>query len=183
MGASSGAVAVVMPPIDRLAPWVALAVWWIALTRFRRRRPWLRSLPLTVGLIVATLFADALVIVASSRMSAPGGRTLATFVLWVAAVLSVTTYAILRTPSGGGGLGRDRLEGPPRSLPLQRRAGRNQRRARSGRHLGVARLRHDQRIRLSGRPGRGRDHDPRGPGGGPPPRAPRRHVPPQRGGA
>ena len=102
-GGIIGAVAVVVPPIDGLAPWVALAVWWIALTRFRRRRPWLRSLPLAVGLIVATLFADASVVVASSRMSAPDGRSFATFVLWVAAMLSVTTYAILRTPSGGGG--------------------------------------------------------------------------------
>jgi hypothetical protein len=112
-------VAVVVPPIDRLAPWVVLVAWWIALTRFRRRWPWLRSAPIAVGLIVATLFADAAVVIASSRMSAPGGRSFATFVLWVAAMLSVTTYAILRTPSGGGGPDDSGGGGskPPRAPP------------------------------------------------------------------
>ena len=51
-----------------------------------------------------------------------------------------------------------------------------------GRQLGVARLRHRQGLRLPRRPGRDRDHVPRGAGGDPPPRAPRRHLPPQRGG-
>ena len=82
----------------------------------------------------------------------------------------------------GGRVGRDRQQGPPGPLALQRRPGRDQRGAQPRRLLGVARLRHDQGLRLPRRPGRDRDHVPRGAGGDPPPRAPRRHLPPQRGG-
>ena len=64
--------------------------------------------------------------------------------------------------------------------PTRPRAGST--RAQPGRLLGVARLRHHQGLRLPRRPGRDRDHVPRGAGGAPPPRAPRRHLPPQRGG-
>ena len=51
-----------------------------------------------------------------------------------------------------------------------------------GDSLGVARLRHGQGLGLPRRPGRDRDHVPEAPGGDPPPRAPRRPLPPQRGG-
>ena len=56
-----------------------------------------------------------------------------------------------------------RHEGPPGQEPLERRAGRDQRRPdRPGRRLARPRLRHDQGQRLPGRPGRDRDHVPRG---------------------
>ena len=77
---------------------------------------------------------------------------------------------------------RDHLEGPPRALALERRAGRDQRRAQPRRLVGVARLRHDQGLRLPGRPGRDRDHVPRGARGDHPPRAPRGPLPPRRRG-
>ena len=48
--------------------------------------------------------------------------------------------------------------------------------------MGVARVRHDQGLGLPRRPGRRRDHVSRGAGGDPPPRAPRRPLPPQREG-
>ena len=82
----------------------------------------------------------------------------------------------------GGRLGRDHQQGPSGTLPLQRGPGRHQRGPQPRRLLGVARLRHGQGLRLPGRPGRDRDHVPRGAGGDPPPRAPRRHLPSQRGG-
>jgi hypothetical protein len=103
-------VALVLPPLGWIAPWVGLAVWWLVLARICRRWDWVRSMPITVGLIIATLFADASVIVASSRMSAAGGREFAAAILWIAGFLSVTTFTVLRAPSGGrgddeGGLG------------------------------------------------------------------------------
>ncbi len=97
----------VLPPIGWLVPWVALLGWWAALLWFRRGRPWLRSTPLAAGLIIATLFADASVVVASTRMSTQAGRSLAAFVLWVAALLSLTTFTLLRTPPGEDGEGDD----------------------------------------------------------------------------
>ena len=61
-------------------------------------------------------------------------------------------------------------------------AGRHQRRAQPRGLVGVARVRHRQGLRLPGRPGRDRDHVPRGARRDPPPRAPGRDLPPQRGG-
>ena len=57
---------------------------------------------------------------------------------------------------------RHHEQGPPGPLPLQRGRGRHQRRAEPRRLLGVARLRHRQGLRLPRRPGRDRDHVPRG---------------------
>ncbi len=82
--------------------------------------------------------------------------------------------------AAGRRLRRDHLEGPPRALALERRAGRDQRRAQPRRLVGVARLRHDQGLGLPGRPGRDRDHVPRGAGGDHPPRAPRGPLPSRR---
>ena len=70
-------------------------------------------------------------------------------------------------------------QGPPRPLPLQRGRGRHQRRAEPRRLVGVARLRHRQGLRLPRRPGRDRDHVPRGARRGAVARAPGRHLPPQ----
>jgi hypothetical protein len=91
-----------VPPIDQLAPWLVLIGWWAFLARFRHGRPWLRSTPLAVGLVIATLFADASVVIASGRMSAAGGQSLALALLWVAVLLSITTYLVLRAPDDGG---------------------------------------------------------------------------------
>ena len=70
-------------------------------------------------------------------------------------------------------------QGPPRPLALQRGRGRHQRRAEPGRLVGVARLRHRQGLGLPRRPGRDRDHVPRGARRGALARAPGRHLPPQ----
>ena len=68
-----------------------------------------------------------------------------------------------RPRSGGEGRIRGHhLQGPPGALALERRPGRHQRGARPAGLLGVARLRHGQGLRLPGRPGRHRDHVPRG---------------------
>ena len=81
-----------------------------------------------------------------------------------------------------GRVGRDHLQGPPGALAQQRGAGRHQRGAQPRGLLGVARLRHDQGLRLPGRPGRDRDHVPGGAQRAARPRAPGRDLPPQRGG-
>jgi hypothetical protein len=94
--------------VVEIAPWVALVAWWLVLLRARRRRrAWLRSTPVAVGLVVLTLLADASAFLASERMSAHRGQTLALAVLWVAALLSITTFLALRAPGdeGGGGGG------------------------------------------------------------------------------
>jgi hypothetical protein len=96
-------VAVALPPIGWVVPWIALAAWWAALLWFRRGRPWLRSPPLATGLVIATLFADASVVVASMRMSTTAQRSFAAFILWIAALLSITTFTLLRTPPDEGG--------------------------------------------------------------------------------
>jgi hypothetical protein len=103
-------VALVLPPLGWIAPWVGLAVWWLALSRACRRLQWVRSMPICVGLVVATLFADASVVVASARMSTPGSREFAALILWIAGFFSITAFTVLRTPSSGrgdddGGLG------------------------------------------------------------------------------
>jgi hypothetical protein len=119
-------VAVRVPPADQLAPWVALVVWAGVLWRLRRGRPWLRSTALALGLVIATAFADASVVVASERISEPGGRSLATWLLWVATLLSVTTFLVLRAPDddgdGGGGSGPDDEEPEPPWWPEFERA-------------------------------------------------------------
>jgi hypothetical protein len=94
-------MAAVEAPIDLVAPWAALVAWWLVLSRLCRRWEWLRSTAISVGLVIATLFADASVVVASARMEAPGGRPFAAFVLWIAGFMSVTTFTVLRAPSGG----------------------------------------------------------------------------------
>jgi hypothetical protein len=95
--------------VVEIAPWIALVVWWFVLLRYRRRRSWLRSAPVAFGLVAATLLADASALIAAERMSPTGGQSLALALLWVAALLSITTYLVLRAPGGGGGGG----PGPP----------------------------------------------------------------------
>ena len=87
-----------------------------------------------------------------------------------------------RRPGGGsrGRDGGDHVQGPPRPLALQRGGRRHQRGPEPGRLVGVARLRHRQGLRLPRRPGRDRDHVPRGARRGALARALRRHLPPQR---
>jgi hypothetical protein len=84
-----------------LVPWIALIGWALLLARLRRRRPWLRSAPLAAALVVTTLAADAATVVATARMSVTSGRSLALALLWIACILSVTTYLVLRTPDDG----------------------------------------------------------------------------------
>ncbi len=79
-----------------------------------------------------------------------------------------------------GAIGRDHLQGPSGPLALGRRRRRHQRGAQPRGHVGVARVRHGQGLGLPRRPGRDRDHVPRGAGRDPVARARGRHLPPQR---
>jgi hypothetical protein len=99
--------------VAQLVPWVALVVWWFAVLRFRRGRTWLRSPPVVVGLLATTLCADASAVVATSRMTPSHGHSLATALLWVACLLSITTFLVLRTAEDGG----DDGGGPPDEPP------------------------------------------------------------------
>ena len=80
-----------------------------------------------------------------------------------------------------GRLGGDHEQGPPGALALGRGGRRDQRRDQPAGRLALARLRHGQGLGLPRRPGRDRDHVPRGARRGHAPRAHRRHLPPQRG--
>lgn len=82
-------------------------MWWVALWWYRRRHAWLRAPVLAVGLVIATAFADASVVIAAGRMSEPGGQALASALLWIASFFSLTTYMVLRAPATGGGGGDD----------------------------------------------------------------------------
>ena len=84
--------------------------------------------------------------------------------------------------SGGGRVRGHHLQGPPGALALERGPGRDQRGAQPRGHLGVARLRHHQGLRLPRRPGRHRGHVPGGALRAARARALGRDLPPQRGG-
>ena len=102
-----------VPTVVEIVPWAVLVVWWFLVLRYRRRR-WLRSAPVAVGLVATTLLADATSLLAAERMSPTRGQSLALALLWVAAVLSITTYLVLRAPSEDGG---DDGPGPPDEDP------------------------------------------------------------------
>jgi hypothetical protein len=91
-----------VPAVVEIAPWAVLVVWWFVVLRYRRRR-WLRSAAVVVGLVATSLLADASALLAAERMSPTRGQSLALALLWVAAVLSITTYLVLRAPGEGGG--------------------------------------------------------------------------------
>ena len=98
-----------VPSVLEIAPWAVLVVWWLVLLRYRRRRAWLRSTAVAVALVATTLLADASALLASERMSPTRGQSLALALLWVAALLSITTYLVLRAPGDDG----DDGPGPP----------------------------------------------------------------------
>jgi hypothetical protein len=50
-----------------------------------------------------TLLADATALIAAGGMSAVHGQSRALALLWVAALLSITTYLVLRAPDDDGG--------------------------------------------------------------------------------
>jgi hypothetical protein len=94
-----------------------LVVWWFVLLGFRRRRAWLRSTPVAVGLVVTTIAADVSAVLATGRMSAAHGQSVAMGLLWIACLLSITTFLVLRAPDDGGdddgGSCRDEPPEPP----------------------------------------------------------------------
>jgi len=105
--------AVRLDAVAQLVPWVALVVWWFAVLNFRRGRAWLRSTPVVVALLVTTLCADGSAVVATSRMTPSRGHGLATALLWVACLLSITTFLVLRVADDGGDDGGRPDDEPP----------------------------------------------------------------------
>jgi hypothetical protein len=101
-----------VPTVVEIVPWAVLVVWWFVVLRCRRRR-WLRSAPVAVGLVATTLLADASALLAAERMSPIRGQSLALALLWVAAVLSIATYLVLRAPGEGGDDGPEPPEDDP----------------------------------------------------------------------
>jgi hypothetical protein len=90
-----------IPSSVHLALWPALIAWVLILLRLRRTHPGLRSTRLGVALFPVTMLADGAAVAASHIWATPAATPLVFAALWVAVLLSVTTYLILRAPDDG----------------------------------------------------------------------------------
>jgi hypothetical protein len=105
-----------VPASLHLVLWPALVAWALVLIRLRRAHPRWRSARLGFALVPASLVADGAALAAAHIWATPAARPLVFALLWVAVLLSVTTYLVLRAPGdrgdGGGGAGEDGPEPP-----------------------------------------------------------------------
>jgi hypothetical protein len=96
--------------------WPVLVVWALVLIRLRRSHPRLRSARLGFALVPASIIADGAALAAAEIWATPAARPLVFALLWLAVLLSVTTYLVLRAPGergdGDGGAGDDGPEPP-----------------------------------------------------------------------
>jgi hypothetical protein len=101
-----------IPPSVHLILWPALLAWLAALVYLRRTRHPLCSSRLAFTLVPLTFLADAAVLVASLAWPAPASNSLIFGLLWVAVLLSVTTYILLRASDDGDDGGSEEHPGP-----------------------------------------------------------------------
>jgi len=94
--------------------WPVLIVWVVALRSARRRHRTLRSAALGFALAVLCLGVDGATLAAALTRPGPAADPLVLALLWLAALLSVSAYLVLRAPGddGGGGPGADVPEPP-----------------------------------------------------------------------
>ncbi len=101
-----------VPVWSHLILWPALVAWGLLLARRPRRRP--RS-PLLGALIPLCFLADLGALAVSVAWPTPASNSFVFAVLWLAVLLSTTTYLVLRAPDEGddGADGEQREPEPP----------------------------------------------------------------------
>jgi hypothetical protein len=93
--------------------WPALILWMVFLVHRRRSGGWPCDWRFGVSLIPACLLTDLAALILALRWPYPESNPFVFSVLWLAAILSLTTYFALRTPGDSEG-GDDPPEpGPP----------------------------------------------------------------------
>jgi hypothetical protein len=94
--------------------WPALIVWVMALRAVRRNHRWLSSAWLGFALALVCLLVDAATLAAAVLWPTPTANSFVFAMLWVAVLVSVTAYLVLRGPGGGddGGSEPDAPEPP-----------------------------------------------------------------------
>jgi hypothetical protein len=97
-----------VPTSLHLVLWPALIVWIAALIRLRRSDPRVRSARLGYALAPLSILSAGWAVAANHIWATPAARPLVFAFLWLAVLLSATTYLILRAPDNGGGDGPDR---------------------------------------------------------------------------
>ena len=91
-----------VPPTLHLVLWPALVVWIAALTRLRHSEPRLRSARVGFALAPVSILSAGWAVAASHIWATPAARSLVFAFLWLAVLLSVTTYIVLRAPDDEG---------------------------------------------------------------------------------
>jgi hypothetical protein len=112
MPAAESGTPVEIPPFVHLILWPALLAWFSALVHLRRTRRSICPSGLALALVPITLLADAAVLVASLAWPAPSSNSFVFGLLWVAVLLSVTTYFLFRATDDGDDGGSDDQPGP-----------------------------------------------------------------------
>ena len=94
--------------------WPVLIVWVVALRSASRRHRALRSAALGFALAVLCLGVDSATVAATFTRPGPAADPFVLALLWLAALLSVSAYLVLRAPGddGGGGPEADVPEPP-----------------------------------------------------------------------
>jgi hypothetical protein len=90
------------PPALHLVLWPALVAWVAALMWLRRSEPRLRSARLGFALVPVSILSAGWAVAASHIWATPTARSLVFAFLWLAVLLSATTYIVLRAPDDGG---------------------------------------------------------------------------------
>jgi hypothetical protein len=103
-----------IPAWLHLILWPALIVWVVALRSARRSHRALRSAALGFALSVLCLGVDGATLAAAFTWPAPAANSFVFALLWLAALLSLSAYLILRAAGGGddGGSEADLPEPP-----------------------------------------------------------------------
>jgi hypothetical protein len=96
-----------VPPSLHLVLWPALIVWIAAVITLRRSEPRLRSARLGFALVPVSILSAGWAVAASHIWATPAARSLVFAFLWLAVLLSVTTYLVLRAPDDDDGDGQD----------------------------------------------------------------------------
>lgn len=98
-----------VPAWSHVILWPALIVWTLMLAR---SRPRVRCSPLLLALVPLCFLADLGALAVSFAWPTPASNSFVFAVLWLAVLLSTTTFLVLRAADDGGD-GRGESEGEP----------------------------------------------------------------------